>query len=388
MPYFILSHFWPVFKYFFKYVGIHPCKRVGDAELHKTTACHFWCRYLATTIAIFLIFGGIITCILATQLSIDGDFFKVWEMEFGISNSVLDQMIMIWMFSGTLGILLACLMHIRSLAGGLQAIQDFVNNKVLSNEIVCNPKKKVVSYARIFIWILVQLCSCFLSWACMIHQLNNLFNKASKPTLSTTWEVILIACVALVNQVFFFPLFYFVFVYSELYNFFLYWSKHLLMKEPTEDLLMEAKLFLDGLKSLNKVLAPFFFWITSFYFVQALLLTYFIFATISNAKGPLALSEIGTIASYCLFIIIFIYLLYMFCFMSQQIVTQVQNLQDKILNMSPSSDNRDIIYSALGEFHGFDASGYFTLNNSLLTGMAANFTTYLVILIQFKQSEN
>ena len=387
MQYFILSHFWPVFHYFFKTVGIYPLKRVGNAELHQTTGCHFWCRYLATTIAIFSIFGGIITCIVVTQLSIDGDFFDLWEEEFGISNSVLDKVIMIWMLSSNFVILLACLINIRSLAEGLKNMQDFLN-KMPAIDIVCNPKKKIVSYARIFTWILVQVSSNCLSWACIIHQLNNIFYNASKPTLSTISEVILIACVAFINQVFFFPLYYFVFVYSELYNFILYWSKHLLGKEPNEDLIFEVKLLLDGLKSLGKILAPFFFWITSFYFVQALLLTYFIFATISNTKGPLALTEIGTITSYCLIIIVFIYLLYMFCFMSQQIVTQVQNLQDKILNMSPSSGNRDIMYAALGEFNGFDANGYFTLNNSLLTGMAANFTTYLVILIQFKQSEN
>ena len=47
----------------------------------------------------------------------------------------------------------------------------------------------------------------------------------------------------------------------------------------------------------------------------------------------------------------------------------------------------DRVCSLLNEFQGFDAKGYFTLNHSLLTAMAANFTTYLVILIQFKGSE-
>ena len=48
----------------------------------------------------------------------------------------------------------------------------------------------------------------------------------------------------------------------------------------------------------------------------------------------------------------------------------------------------EAVVTLLDEFRGFDAKGYFTLNHSLLTGMTASFVTYMVILVQFKQSES
>ena len=60
-------------------------------------------------------------------------------------------------------------------------------------------------------------------------------------------------------------------------------------------------------------------------------------------------------------------------------------IKSQFWELNPSLVDR--VCSLLNEFQGFDAKGYFTLNHSLLTAMAANFTTYLVILIQFKGSE-
>ena len=41
----------------------------------------------------------------------------------------------------------------------------------------------------------------------------------------------------------------------------------------------------------------------------------------------------------------------------------------------------------LREFEGFHGLGYFRLGKSMLTGIMANFTTYLIVLLQFKVSE-
>ena len=41
----------------------------------------------------------------------------------------------------------------------------------------------------------------------------------------------------------------------------------------------------------------------------------------------------------------------------------------------------------LDGFKGFNAENYFTVNNSMITGMIANFVTYLIVLIQFKITE-
>ena len=76
------------------------------------------------------------------------------------------------------------------------------------------------------------------------------------------------------------------------------------------------------------------------------------------------------------------------CWLSENVAKQVKCLKYKV--MEEALDNTvesNYICSLLDEFQGFDAHGFFTLNNSLLTGMAGSFFTFIVILIQFKQSE-
>ena len=65
----------------------------------------------------------------------------------------------------------------------------------------------------------------------------------------------------------------------------------------------------------------------------------------------------------------------------------MKELRRKILDIQFQTGQSEAVTSLLEEFKGFHAKGFFTLNHSLLTGMTANFVTYLVILVQFKQSE-
>ena len=63
-------------------------------------------------------------------------------------------------------------------------------------------------------------------------------------------------------------------------------------------------------------------------------------------------------------------------------------MKKRILDIQFQTGQSEAVIALLDEFKGFDAKGYFTLNHSLLTGMTACFITYLVILVQFKQSES
>ena len=60
-------------------------------------------------------------------------------------------------------------------------------------------------------------------------------------------------------------------------------------------------------------------------------------------------------------------------------------LEDKI---HPALHARDFVARNLEAFKGFDGSGFFTLNKEFLSGVAANFITYLIVLIQFKVGES
>ena len=57
------------------------------------------------------------------------------------------------------------------------------------------------------------------------------------------------------------------------------------------------------------------------------------------------------------------------------------------MNESEIIDEKESVYINLDEFKGYNAEDFFTVNNSLITGMTSNFVTYLIILIQFKFTE-
>ena len=79
------------------------------------------------------------------------------------------------------------------------------------------------------------------------------------------------------------------------------------------------------------------------------------------------------------------------CWLSEKVAKQAKCLKNQIMEGASEStvqDDSNYICSLLDEFKGFDGNGFFTLNHSLLTGMTGSFLTLLVILIQFKQSED
>ena len=51
-------------------------------------------------------------------------------------------------------------------------------------------------------------------------------------------------------------------------------------------------------------------------------------------------------------------------------------------------DSRFRMMYILDSFKGLEANGFFTLGKPLMTSFIANFLTYIVILVQFKLSEN
>jgi hypothetical protein len=88
---------------------------------------------------------------------------------------------------------------------------------------------------------------------------------------------------------------------------------------------------------------------------------------------------------------------------AQEVIDGVQKLKDAIMDLDlmddgtiaiidgkiqPAMHARIQVLHHLNAFQGFNANGYFNVEKSLLTGVAAaNFATYLIVLIQFKMNE-
>ena len=290
--------------------------------------------------------------------------------------SMLDKVVMLTIILPTFIVNLICLAKFKSLAVGLSEFQDFINSKrVFGVNAVKNETSR---------WALITFLL-FVS-ASIIVRLGNYYLMNTLLQLSHFWVITLSmveSTLTLSNA----PIWYFAFIYYELYNVLSMWA-NMILHEHFQDIMKNVKDFLEGLQMVQSIVSTFLFWIISAMVVQLTILSYFIFASMINEGGENSVGwqVILVLTGISLMISFFIYNLYVFCTISEKIISQVQAMKTKVMNLELQTLESSLVYSALGEFQGFDANGYFVLNHSLLTGITANVTTYLVILIQFKQS--
>ena len=374
--YFVLHNFWLLFDHLFKYFGIYPCQKVGEDKLRQISACHFWGLFIGFTLLYQTIFSGLLVGIIFVWTSpkdLLDNFIKK------AVPSLMDKMVLALTVGNLHQIYFACLGHLHSFGNGLSMFQEFINNKAIMDKSMIN--QRIITYAKCLISVLLLVLSGFMNHVGVTYTFNKEIN------LSTMWMIVVIFCFTLMSIPSFIPIFYFTFSYMEIVNALSIWSKTIIQSEMTYDFLVKVRDFMDALKLARKIISPFLFWIIWGYFLQAIIMSYFTIATIMNENTTLGWEKICSIISCFVFDVWIIYLFHMYCSMSEHIIDQINCLRERVMDFDQQSNQQDMIYSALSEFQGFDAKGYFTLNNSLLTGMITNFATLLVILVQFKQSE-
>ena len=99
--------------------------------------------------------------------------------------------------------------------------------------------------------------------------------------------------------------------------------------------------------------------------------------------------------SYFIYVLIYLLIVWYLCSFSQCLLSKIAELKIafsnikfcKNMNETEFIDEKNSLYLQLDGFEGFNAENYFTVNNSLITGMIANFVTYVIILVQFKITE-
>ena len=148
-------------------------------------------------------------------------------------------------------------------------------------------------------------------------------------------------------------------------------------------------MLIHALKEFNKMSAPFLFYIISYDFCFVIIMGFFIYVKTNTliSRGSFSWQDWLLFVSFILIFIRTTFLLYTFCCLSDDVASEVQELKTKVIDFEVQNGRTTSIIHKLDEFKGFSAYGYFTLNQSLLTGMTTNFATFLVILIQFKQAE-
>ena len=82
-------------------------------------------------------------------------------------------------------------------------------------------------------------------------------------------------------------------------------------------------------------------------------------------------------------------LIFHLCHVSENLAVTTEKLEKFIIDdlmENGDSQQQNAVCSLLSKFKGFNANGYFTINHSMVTGLIASLVTYLVILVELKQS--
>ena len=165
--------------------------------------------------------------------------------------------------------------------------------------------------------------------------------------------------------------------------------------------LHECSQFYDGLKMTSQLFSQQLGIYSALFLGNLIIFVYrFLAFFLGNYEFNISLSFV-TIGFGAIILLIIYYMMFAIL-VSQYVVDDVQNLVE-VLQHLPIKDNqmacidnelhsaiyvRELLTKKLESFNGFDAGGLFKLNKSILSGITANFITYVIVLIQFKTSEN
>ena len=104
-------------------------------------------------------------------------------------------------------------------------------------------------------------------------------------------------------------------------------------------------------------------------------------------EGRLSASDISLLVQFTFGTISMILSLCYINFLSQDITDNLQELAEHIAEAQITDENWKVItIQRINSFEGFDGYGFFTLGRSHLTSVVSNFITFIIVLIQFKQS--
>ena len=378
MEYFVLSYIWCLLNTIFKWLGIYPCQRRGHAFLKLTSACAFWVRFIVMS---FLI-NGIAWMAYGYFLLGETSFAELmYQVDIIILPKVIDKIAI----GGNIGILSTLFMitvaKLRSMAAKLVDFQDFSNKnaRLTVNEIRASMIKCYLRLVPLVIIIIGTYISMFYG---IFHDLQPLLG------LSSIGTTINIFCLTFSTIFQILPSFYFILVYVEVCVVLQNWCNTLSNERNSLNLIEESKTFLRGLKIASNMFSSFLFWTTSLLFLASIINAYMALAQafrLSNNKLELGSMILMMGQNFCC--CFNTYLIFILGDTSERMLLSVQELKLSVQDVYYQTNKAECIISMIEEFQGFDANGYFTLNHSMLTGMTANFATFLVILVQFNQSE-
>ena len=191
------------------------------------------------------------------------------------------------------------------------------------------------------------------------------------------------------------PIIGFMIMFSEACNQLNIWSKSLVKQLDSDSLnkieILEecSEFFKRGIKITNSAFSRLLLWILTLYLTIMILATYFSMSFLfRTTEEKLSSSQILRSITYlfgatCIFLTV-----YFINYLSNEVTHNLHKLKECILQLnSVNLDTKWKIVEQMNSFHGFDACGYFILGKPLITTMIASFSTFIIVLIQFKMGE-
>ena len=373
---FLLNKSWFFIDTLLRIFGVYPLQRIDKDELKPTPKCRFWFRYVFTTIWVQALMAMPVGYILYKETT-PKEYVTAFVKS--LAATTIDKITFVVIFLGQVGLHYACLKHFDHLKKSMVGLQQDINIKV---KVIVEDQNTFRFYIFLFVWLSFEAANYVTGFLSMIYKIQSELDLSYISTNASLLGMILFQAFITTTP------FYFTFVYIESTMKILDYCKSI-NKQRNEIILQESNVLIHILKEFNKMVAPFLFHIISFNLIFVIVLAFFIYVKTNTliSAGSFAWQDWLIFAGFMFHVIRTIFLLYTFCTLSEEVASEVQELKTKIIDFEVQDVQTNSIIKKLDEFKGFSAYGYFTLNQSLLTGMTTNFATFLVILIQFKQAE-
>ena len=373
---FLLSKSWFFIDTIFRIFGVYPLQRIGKEELRPTPKCRFWFRYIFTAIWVQVLMVTPMAYILCKETTL-----KEYSDAFikSLAATSIDKLTFAMTFLGQIVLHFTCLKHMDQLGKCLVSLQQDFNTKV---RIFIEDKNTLKFYFFLFIWLSFEVANYACGYLSIHYKIQSELNLSYMATNAGLIGMILFQAFVTSTP------FYFTFVYTETTMKILDYCKSI-NKQSEEIIMKESNMLIHVLKQFNKMSAPFLFYIISYDFCFVIIMGFFIYVRTNTLLfvGSFSWQDWLIFTGFVFHFLRTILLLYVFCTLSDDVASEVQELKTDVIDFEVQNGRTTSIIQKLDQFKGFSAYGYFTLNQSLLTGMTTNFATFLVILIQFKQAE-
>ena len=392
----IFELLWPLFG-FCQYLGLFPCKRIIDpiSGLIQLQPIH-WVRQLVFYLLIGIPLGvfGNMTIFIPTLLEGKSgeEVYKCMQRANPATESLLD-----WLAVMAFTTFISVLFFLSTWGNfetkkGLCELSFFRRSKSADKKIW---RSFMAQSVMIFLYPVSNPI------------MNFELLKACSPSTSVAVRILLILPNYFTVLTLLLPLLIFVAISLEVLIGLIDFCEKLKQKIRNDDsatLLLEFNDLMDYLEQSKKVLSPNYFYITTMLSVEVLLFSFIFLFHVVNKWNDMTTMMLMLLVSNGFYLLMICSLLWFLNIWPERATNKTYELKRHLKNLYvsdelsikkmefegqlvPPSFLKSRIEQELDEFRGFDGKGYFILGKSLLKNLLAFCVTYLVILIQFRLTE-